>query len=386
MKNFIEFDELAELVHPGKILKKELDARNWSQIEFAEIIGRPARLVSQIILGRSGITPETALQFSKALNQSPAFWSALQASYEQNQLNVELKSDDSIERRAYLYSRFPIKEMMKRHWITGNNNIDELEQSLKKFFQTENLEDINSFKFAAKQTASAYQSQVSVQNITWLQKAHRLAQEQIPAGVFNFKSTDDVVKRLSSLLLSPEEIRHVPKILSESGIRFVIVQSLSSSKLDGACFWLNDNSPVIALTLRYDRIDNFWFTLRHELEHVIREDGKKEPILDEDVGLINGRLLPPEEVHANSVSADFCVPHKKLENYILRSDPYIFSEKKIIAFAGVLNIHPGLVVGQLHNKTEKYQMLRKYLTPIRDFILNSATHDGWGNVHEESYE
>ena len=83
--------------------------------------------------------------------------------------------------------------------------------------------------------------------------------------------------------MSPEAAGKVPRILTESGIRFVIVEALSSSKIDGVCFWLDDFSPVIGLTLRFDRIDNFWFVLRHELEHVIQRHGRSAAMFDAEL-------------------------------------------------------------------------------------------------------
>ncbi|MFX8692489.1 hypothetical protein ABTM44_18400, partial [Acinetobacter baumannii] len=72
---------------------------------------------------------------------------------------------------------------------------------------------------------------------------------------------------------APEETRNVPRLLQEAGVRFVIVEGLPGSKIDGVCFWLDDKSPVIGMSLRFDRIDNFWFVLRHECAHVLHGHG-----------------------------------------------------------------------------------------------------------------
>jgi len=89
--------------------------------------------------------------------------------------------------------------------------------------------------------------------------------------------------KLKTLLISPEGARKVPRIMMEAGVRFVIVEALPSSKIDGVCFWLNDRHPVIGMSLRFDRIDNFWFVLRHEIEHVLREDGRSRTMLDAEL-------------------------------------------------------------------------------------------------------
>ena len=135
---------------------------------------------------------------------------------------------------------------------------------------------------------------------------------------------------------------------------------------------------MIALSLRFDRIDNFWFVLRHEIEHILQGDGKTQPILDEDVG-INTMDLPPEEKHANEVAAEFCVPQEKLVSYIERNGDYKFVDRKIQAFAGINKIHPGIIVGQLHSKTGQYNMQRKHLVKIKNHILPTAYYNGWGD-------
>jgi HTH-type transcriptional regulator/antitoxin HigA len=135
------------------------------------------------------------------------------------------------------------------------------------------------------------------------------------------------------------------------------------------------------MTLRFDRIDNFWFVLRHELEHVLREDGKDAGgIVDTDVGESNADL-PECEVVANKAGADFCVPAAQFENFVARVQPY-FSEQKVLLFAQRIGVHPGLVVGQLQRRLGRHELLRKHQVKIRGSILPSADVDGWGTVSQ----
>lgn len=73
----------AEAFAPGEILKEELKAREWTQRDLAEILGRPFVLVNEIIAGKRGITPETAKELAAALGTSPEFWLNLESAYEQ---------------------------------------------------------------------------------------------------------------------------------------------------------------------------------------------------------------------------------------------------------------------------------------------------------------
>ena len=164
-------------------------------------------------------------------------------------------------------------------------------------------------------------------------------------------------------MTEPEEIRHVPGVLERCGVRFVVVEPFKGSKIDGVCFWLNGDpaKPVIGMTLRLDRIDNFWFVLRHEIEHVLQ----RHAMLDMD-------LANPEdpdhvgvqEAQANKAAAEFCVPGNRLRDFIARVGP-IFSEKRVVGFARVMQVHPGIVLGQIHNQTKRYELLKKFQVPVR---------------------
>jgi HTH-type transcriptional regulator/antitoxin HigA len=132
------------------------------------------------------------------------------------------------------------------------------------------------------------------------------------------------------------------------------------------------------MTLRFDRIDNFWFVLRHEIEHVLREDGRQShtPIIDVDLGADSSAPGDCEQL-ANAAAQEFCVPERQLNDFISRVQPY-FSEQKVLLFAQRIKVHPGLVVGQLQRRLGRYNFLTKHQTKVRSIILPSADVDGWG--------
>ena len=203
----------AETFAPGEFLKEEIEARGWTQIELAEIMGRPTRLVNEIIAGKRAITPETAIQLGEALGTGPELWMNLESQY---QLSKVTSSDDLVARRAKLYTLFPVREMIKRRWIESSENIDVLEQQFLKFFSINSLDAIPSLTHAAKKS-HAYE-EVTMAQLAWLFRAKEIAIEQV---LGKYKK-DKLVKSLSkihALLTAPEEVRHVARILSECGVR-----------------------------------------------------------------------------------------------------------------------------------------------------------------------
>jgi len=138
---------------------------------------------------------------------------------------------------------------------------------------------------------------------------------------------------------------------------------------------------VVALSLRLDRIDNFWFVLRHELEHVLQRHGKEVGyILDQDLEGAPSGEVSEEEAVANSAAANYCVSAEEITGFMARVSPF-FKEERVVLFARRLNIHPGIVVGQLQRRLGRYDLFRKYQVKVRQFVTSSARTDGWGIIH-----
>jgi HTH-type transcriptional regulator / antitoxin HigA len=157
---------------------------------------------------------------------------------------------------------------------------------------------------------------------------------------FSARTLRDALPKLRAMMIAPEEARNVPRVLAECGVRYVVVEPLKSAKIDGVCCWLDESSPVIGMSLRLDRIDNFWFVLRHEIEHVLQRHGIKDPVIDAELEGERASDSGPieQERVANAATSDFCVPKQEMASFIARKDPF-FSEKDIIGFARRMNVY-----------------------------------------------
>ncbi len=361
----------AEVFPPGEFLREELEAREWSQQELADILNRPPRLISELLSGKRAITPETARGLGDAFGTSAEYWMNLESQYQLSKVKI---ANDHVVRKANLYGKFPVREMLRRGWVRTSENLDVLEQRFCEFFEIRNVAEEPAFRYAAKKTDVLVDT--TPLQLAWLFRVKRMAQQQMPS-TFSREKLQEAVEKLKPLTSAPEEARHVPQILSEAGVRLVFVEPLAGSKIDGACFWLKGNSPAIGMSLRFDRIDNFWFVLRHEIEHILRGDGKEKPIIDSDAGLASDDIPECESI-ANTAAADFCVSQAQLEDFCLRVGPF-FSEQRVLLFAQRIGVHPGLVVGQLQRKLDRHDFLRKHQVKIRSCVLPSSDADGWGS-------
>jgi len=253
-----------------------------------------------------------------------------------------------------------------------------LEQQFLTFFGVDSLEAEIPFCHAAKKTNP--QDLPSMLQLAWLCRARRIASELVIAPYAEMHLRQ-ALPRLSALLSAPEETRHVARLLAECGVRFVVVEPITGAKIDGACFWLPNAQPVVALSLRLDRIDNFWFVLRHELEHVLQRHGQDLGyILDQDLDGTASGQVSEEEAVANTAAANYCVSSDEITGFMARVAPF-FKEERVVLFAQRLNVHPGIVVGQLQRRLGRYDLFRKYQVKVRQFVTSSALTDGWGVVH-----
>jgi HTH-type transcriptional regulator/antitoxin HigA len=358
----------AKVFPPGDFIKEELDARGWTQLDLAEILDRPVPTINQIISGKKAITPETALGLAKAFGTSAEIWLNLENAY---RLSLVENNSSDVSRRARLYSLAPVREMVKRGWLDTADNLNTLEKELCEFFRIETIEQRPKFAFAARKSDD-YENYNAGQ-IAWFFKARQLA-ENIKVTEFSALRLKNEIQNLPRFSITDERMAQLPFILKEMGIRLVIVEHLPQTYIDGAAFWLDDHSPVVAVSFRYDRIDSFWFTLMHELAHILQSKNK-DTFLDDNL------ILPPQETQekkssverdADSLASEWLIPQNLLNNFIKSTKPF-YSKKKITAFAHQIGIHPGIVVGRLHYLKEiPYANHRALLMKVHHLFLSES--------------
>jgi HTH-type transcriptional regulator/antitoxin HigA len=373
-------DMLTDVPHPGEFIAEELEARGWLQRDLAYILGVPEQAVNLIISGKRGISPEMSKAMGEAFGVAPSFLSNLQNAHDMSRAR---SPDPAIRKRALFQGAYPVREMIKRGWLV-DTDVELLEGQLMRFFRRNSINDIPYLDHAAKKSADASNrdyADASLPQLAWLFRVRQICSEMAVAPYSEKTLRNAVDNIFPRFMVDPEEVRHVPRVLAECGVRFAIVETLPKALIDGVCLWLDQKSPVIGMTTRFDRIDNFWFVLRHEIEHVLNKDGcgQAEEDVTVDVSLeIDGtENLPLEEIKANKSAQDFCVPTGELDSFILRKAPYI-SERDIMGFSRRIGRHPGIVVGQVQYRLSRPEFLNRLKVKVRQFIAPSAVVDGWG--------
>jgi HTH-type transcriptional regulator/antitoxin HigA len=331
-------DSLAEVFPAGDFLAEELEARSWTQAEFAEIIGRPAQFVSEIIAGKKEITRESATQFAAALGTSAEFWLNLQDRYHlwrQSHDDQVLELLEDVRLRARLKELAPVAVLRKRGFITGDTPKQQ-EAELKNIFEIDSIYDDPPILVAARRARP--DDNISSTQGAWI-ACVRLRAKTIRTGAFSRDGLYDLARRLSRLVKSPEDFVRLPRLFAEVGVRLVYVEAFPSSRMDGCSFLLDDNSPVIGISGRGKRLDKVLFTLLHEVAHILLDHLKQRRYIIDDEELPTLGLEEP----TNKLAAKLALPRP------LPRLPERVSLGWVRAVSEEQGIHPIVLIGRLQN-------------------------------------
>lgn len=357
---------------PGDFIRDELKKRSWSQEDLAQILSRTTSRISELLKGKQEVSPEIALELEKALGPPATVWMQREAEY---RLAIMKPEPDDVRKKASLYELAPIRDIEKRGWIKKTASAEELESELTRFFGVDDLSEEPTATAAMRKTNPDLV--LTPAQKAWVARVRQLANSTAVAP-FDESRLTNCQRELKKLVAYSAEVRKVPQILANHGIRFVVVEPLAGGKADGVATWLNATSPVIGMSLRYDRIDSFWFTLGHELSHIIHHD-----VAPLDVNVGNSEeasdvTLTDMETRANAESASLLINQDELRSFILRVGP-LYSKDRINQFANRIKVHPGVIVGQLqHLKEIGFFANKEMLVKIRHVIVPVAITDGWG--------
>src|ERR1700722_5110775 len=235
---------------PGQLIQELMEKRGWSQRVLAVVLQADVTGINKILTGKRPIDANMALDLAKLFNMPAERFMDLQKSYELAQARILTRENPEMDNRAQLFGTLPVAEMLKRGWLDASDirEYAKVESALLKFFNAQSIEEIEVFPHVAKKTAITGDATPS--QLAWLYRVKEIAEEMLVPR-YSKEAAADAISKMKPLLLAPDATRKVPRILFDCGIRFVIVEALTGSKIDGVCFWLNDKSPVIGMTLRF---------------------------------------------------------------------------------------------------------------------------------------
>ena len=252
------------------------------------------------------------------------------------------------------WDQFPVKEMYRRNWFEGFSGslgeaVANAEELVKEFVKGSLDKPVQA---AARQRVRSGGIVNRYALIAWQCRVIALAKKRSIENKYKQKTiTEEWLINLAHLSCVDDWKKRVIEYLQDAGIRLVIEFHLSNTYLDGAAFLLSDGSPVIGMTLRYDRLDNFWFVLFHELIHIIKHlhKGDIESIFDD----LDAKAEDIEQ-EADEQAGEILVPEDRWKTALVR---YLRSKDSILAFANELGIHQAIVAGKIRREANNYMIL-----------------------------
>jgi HTH-type transcriptional regulator / antitoxin HigA len=173
--------------------------------------------------------------------------------------------------------------------------------------------------------------------------------------------TQDFARNLVRLSSLQEGPRLAKEFLANYGIHLIYLPHLPRTHLDGAALKLPDETPAIGLTLRYDRLDNFWFCLCHELAHVTlhMQKGSDEAFFDDlSLGDVEGIETDDKEAEADRWAQEVLIPS---EIWAASSVKEQATPAAVVELAHELGIHPAIVAGRVRRELHNYRLLTHYV-------------------------
>lgn len=260
------------------------------------------------------------------------------------------------------WSQYPVKEMAKKGWIEQIPNIvDHSEEIIRSLIERAGGYDIAFRMFCRKNDGVRQNAKMDSYALqAWgLQVLAIANQTSLPAQYKPGSITDEFVQEMVRLSWSESGPRLAKEYLANHGIHLIYLPHLQRTHLDGAALRLSDGTPVIGLTLRYDRLDNFWFSLCHELAHqqLHLEGHSTDYAFFDDLNLAPAEE-DQKEVEANEKAKTLLIPTDIWQQARLLEHP---SPSAVVALAQQLRINPAIIAGRIRKETGNYRILTHYV-------------------------
>lgn len=346
--------------HPAATLNEKLEEMGMSRKEFALRTGKPEKTIISVLKEESSITPEMAILFENVTQIKARFWITKQARY--NEYIARKKQEKAIIEAVDWSKKFPYAEMAKNQWVPKTRKQDEKSRNLLNFFGIASHQGWTRLYLDSELKVAAYTSLKFVHEShaisAWLRQGE-LQSKEIEAPCFDLKQLKANIVKMRQLMVNHplDFFVQLQKICLEAGVILLYTPKLPKVPLSGSTRWIN-NTPLIQLTARYNRNDNFWFTFFHELGHIILH-GKKYISL-ENIDFAAVDYEKEEEAHQFAIKHTFTIEQ---EEEVLQKK--IITEQDIISFAKKFDTHPAIIIGRLqHDNHIPYSVGRQFIKPI----------------------
>ena len=359
-----ELDVLVDLVelyesrhepmgHPDPVsaIEFRMDQAGLKRRDLIPFLGSRAK-VSEVLSGKRAIT----MPMARALHEHLGIPSEVLL-----RQSREAPKDGAA---AVEWTRFPLKALAKRGWIPTVPDLaaraEQLIGGLIEQAGGQRVADAALYRKTETLRANAKTDPYALQAWCWRALAEAVKM-QPDADYAPGAVTLDFLRQVARLSGTADGPKRARDFLHGNGIPLVIVEHLPKTYLDGAALRLGDGRPVVALTLRYDRLDNFWFCLLHELAHVGRHlnAGDAQVFVDDfSLRRLEDGRQDPREQEADEWAEEALIPRRAWDGSDVLTSP---TPMAVLSLAQALHVHPAIVAGRVRHDTGNYRLLSQFV-------------------------
>ena len=335
MSNYIDYNDTIAF-HPGYYIKEIVEESGLTQEDFAKRLDTTPKNLSLLIRGEQSLSLDIAMKLSRMLGTSVNYWLNLQNAYDA--LVAEFKSEEELVEERKVFEIFDYKYFRDNFRLPElRGKKDEQIKALREFLKVATLTVFTKRDMAVSfRSASAELSKsATVKSNTMVQIATNKALS-IEAPKYNKKRFELAVQYALTLTKNHNDFYTlIQKAFKEAGVIFVILPNISGSQINGATKKIGDNIMLMVNDRRLNS-DSFWFTLFHEIGHIINGD----------YGISFEKESGKQEQAADVYAEDSLIPREKYNEFVARKR---FKLDDIIDFAASIDRDPGIVLGRLQN-------------------------------------
>jgi HTH-type transcriptional regulator/antitoxin HigA len=347
---------MEKVIHPGITLNELFKERNISQREFATIIDIAHSHLSEILNGKKQINASIAISLQAAGFKTAEYWMQEQIKHQIQEIltdkKVIAKTDAIKDWNSYL-DLVPVK-FFKQHNFIGEDtrkNVEFINQLYGVNNPFELKTQIENFAPSRYRKSSAFAEEKS-NVLAWEMLARQKVKDVKINNAFTKNFKIDLLTELNAIFYkNSDTLSKTKKVLGKFGVRFSTLDRPPQTPVDGKTFMI-DGEPAICLTLKYKRLDNFAFTLMHELGHVflhLTKSGKYQEFYSDFRPLD----MVKEESEADRFATEALIPQSEWEQFYYNHD---FTDVAIKRFARKIKVHPAIIRGRVcHHHNDYYR-------------------------------
>ncbi len=339
--------------HPGGLILDEIEFRGISQADLALQMDVKKSFLNELIKGKRALTADIALLLEKILEIPAEYWMNLQSQYELDNARIKEKN---ISRLANAESWNIIKQLIPVGYFKKHEYFqDNIEANIKKvqdIYEVANIDQLVQ-KTAYQHVALHRKSeklQIDDKNMLAWNMLARFEAKQQDVNSFNFNNIPSLVSELKQIFFENENtIQKVKSKLKQYGVKFVLIDKIEKAPIDGYTFW-SENNPAIAMTIRHKRIDNFAFTIMHELGHIdlhlrANRDHQFFDLSEKK------RSVETMEMEADTFAQTNLIQPDQWDTIIKLPELNDYSIKMI---SNKFSIHPAIILGRINHELNHY--------------------------------